>query len=73
MNGAISIQSNFPFLNGDVSRRTSYGVYISQLIRLVRTSSHVSDVNCYNKALTAKLLKQGYRCQDFRKFYRQHR
>ena len=25
---------NFPFLNGDVPRRTSYGVYISQLIRL---------------------------------------
>ena len=24
---------NFPFLDGDVSRRTSYGVYISQLIR----------------------------------------
>ena len=23
----------FPFLNGDVSRSTSYGVYISQLIR----------------------------------------
>ena len=25
---------NFPFLDGDVPRRTSYGVYISQLIRL---------------------------------------
>ena len=24
---------NFPFLDGDVPRRTSYGVYISQLIR----------------------------------------
>ena len=24
---------NFPFLDGDVPRRPSYGVYISQLIR----------------------------------------
>ena len=27
---------NFPFLDGDVPRRTSYGVYISQLIRFAR-------------------------------------
>ena len=26
---------NFPFLNGDVPRSTSYGVYISKLIRLL--------------------------------------
>ena len=24
--------ANFPFLDGDVPRRTSYGVYISQII-----------------------------------------
>ena len=47
---------NFPLLDGDVPRRTSYGVYISQLIRLTRASSNVSDFNCRNKALTAKLL-----------------
>ena len=27
---------NFPFLDGDVPRRPSYGVYISQLIRFAR-------------------------------------
>ena len=27
---------NFPFLDGDVPRRTSYGVYISHLIRFAR-------------------------------------
>ena len=48
---------NFPFLNGDFPRRTSYGVYISQLIRFARTSSNLSDFNCRNKALTAKLLR----------------
>ena len=31
----------FPFLGGDVSRRPSYGVYISQPIRFARVCSHV--------------------------------
>ena len=30
---------NFPFLDGDVPRSTSYGLYISQLIRFARVSS----------------------------------
>ena len=47
---------NFPFLDGDVPRRTSYGVYISQLIRFARASSNVSDFSCRNKALTANFL-----------------
>ena len=33
---------NFTFLDCDVPRSTSYGVYISQLIRFARTSSHVA-------------------------------
>ena len=32
---------NFPFLDGDVPRSTSCGVYISQLVRFARVSSHV--------------------------------
>ena len=51
----------FPFLDGDVPRRPSYGVYIYQLIRFARVCSHVDDFNTRNKCLTAKLLKQGYR------------
>ena len=34
---------NFPFLDGDVPRRASYGVYISQLIRFARVCNHVTD------------------------------
>ena len=34
---------NFPFLDGDVPRPTSYGVYISQRIRFARVFSHVDD------------------------------
>ena len=67
---------NFPFLDGDAPRRTSCGVYISQLIRFARASSNLSDFNCRNKARTAKLLRQGYRyCKlrkGFSKFYRRH-
>ena len=68
--------ANFPFLDGDVPRSTSYGVYISQLIRFARVSSHVADFNARNKSLTAKLLQQGYRYHKLRntfsKFYRRH-
>ena len=67
---------NFPFLDGDVPRSTSYGVYISQLIRFARVSSHVVDFNACNKSLTAKLLQQGYRYhklrKTFSKFYCRH-
>ena len=67
---------NFPSLDDDVPRRPSYGVYISQLIRFARASSHVTDFNNRNKFLTAKLLKQGYRYHKLRKafskFYRRH-
>ena len=45
---------NFPFLDGDVPRSASYGVYISQLIRFARVSSHVDDFNTRNKVSTAK-------------------
>ena len=52
---------NFPFLDGVVPRRPSYGVYISQLISFARASSHVTGFNNCHKFLTAKLLKQGNR------------
>ena len=51
---------NFPFLDSEVPRSTSYGVYISQLIRSARVSNHVDDFNTRNKVLTAKLLRHGY-------------
>ena len=67
---------NFPFLDGDVPRSTSYGVYIFQLIRLARESSHVDDLNTHNNVLTANFLRQGYRYHKIRKafsnFYRRH-
>ena len=66
---------NFSFLDCNVPRSTSYGVYmyISQLIRFAPGSSHVDDFNMF---LAAKLLKQGHRYHKLRKafpkFYRRH-
>ena len=65
---------NFPYLDGNIPRRASYGVYISQFIRFARVSSHVTDFNTRNKLLTSTLLNQGYRYHKLRKafskFYR---
>ena len=67
---------NFPFLDGDIPRATSYRVYILQLIWFARVSSHVADFNTRNQILTAKLLKEGYRYhklrKTFSKLYRRH-
>ena len=66
---------NFPSFDGDVPRRASYGVHISQLIRLARVCNHVAYYE-RNICLTAKLLDQGYRYhklrKTFSKFYRRH-
>ena len=67
---------NFSFLDGNVSRSASYGIYVSQLFRFARVSSHVDDFNTRKKILTVKLLRQGYRNHKLRKafskFYRRH-
>ena len=44
---------SFPFLDGDVPRSPSYGVYISQFIRFARVCSNVDDFNNRNLFLTA--------------------
>ena len=56
-------------MDGDVPPSTSYGVYISQLIRFARVSCHVVDFNARNKSLTAKLLQQGYGYHKLRKTF----
>ena len=50
---------NFPFLDGDVPCFTSYGVYISQLIRFARVSSHVADFNARNKKFNCQTSPTG--------------
>ena len=59
---------NSPFLDGDVPRHASHGVYISQFIRFARVRNHVADFNAQNKCLTGKLLQQGYRYHKLKKY-----
>ena len=59
---------NILFLDGNVPRSASYGVYVSQLIRFARASSHVAEFNTRNLLLTQKLLLQGYRYHKLRNF-----
>ena len=63
---------NFPFLDGNGPRLPH--MRYTQLIRFASASSVLSDFNYRNKALTAKLLRQGYRYfklrKAFSKFYR---
>ena len=48
---------NFAFLDGDVPRSPSYGVYISHLIRFARASSHVTSIIVTNSYLPNFLSK----------------
>ena len=63
-----------PYLEGDVPRSPSYGIYILQL----RVFSNVINFNNRNQCSAAKLhvLKQGYRIFNYRntfsKVYRRH-
>ena len=52
---------------------TPYGVYISQLIRFARCSSHYDDFRYRHKCLVDRLLSQGYIAlrleKSFKKLY----
>ena len=67
---------NFPFLDGDVPRSTSYIMESKSLnsFVLLEHLAMFADFNTRNKLLTQKLLKQGYRYhklrKTFSKFYR---
>lgn len=60
---------NFPWLDSDVPRAPSYGIYISQLVRFARASSDIKDFHSRNLQLTSKLLNQGYRYHKLRKSF----
>ena len=67
---------NFPFLDCDVPRRASYGVYISHFIRFARVCNHVADFNARNMFNSQTSPAGGYRYHKLRKtfpkFYRRH-
>ena len=51
---------NFPFMDSNIPSSHAYGVYISQLIRYARASSDYGDFSARCKALSSKLLSQGF-------------
>ena len=55
---------NFPFLDGDVPRSSSYGVYISQLIRFARVSTSIVVPFCYLFLLSVFILWFSYYVSD---------
>ena len=57
---------NFPWLNGNVPRLPSYGIYISQLARFSRCCTSVLEFYSKNLQITSKLLTQGYRYHTLR-------
>jgi hypothetical protein len=64
---------NFPFLDGNIPKGPSYGIYISQLVRYARACSCIKDFNDRNLILTKKLLKQGFLYHNLRgKFAKFH-
>ena len=63
----ILIIVNVQFLDGDVPRSASYGVYILHVIRFARFCNHVADFSARNYCETAKLLQQGYWYHNFEK------
>ena len=60
---------NFPWLDGDVPRCPSYGIYISQLVRFGRACSNVVDFNLRNLSITNRLINQGFRYHKLRKAF----
>ena len=60
---------SFPFLDGDVPRSISYGVYNSQFIRIARASSHLVAFNTRNKLLTQNSLNKAIGIINFAKLF----
>jgi hypothetical protein len=61
---------NFPNMCSNIPASPAYGVYISQLIRFARASSHYSDFLKRHLHLRNRLLDQGYENIRFIRFIR---
>ena len=60
---------NFPWLFSDLPRLSSYGIYISQMVRFARCCTSVLDFRSKNLQITSKLLTQRYRYHKLRQTY----
>ena len=51
---------NFPYMCGNIPAKPTYGVYISQLIRICRICDNYSSFLLRHKLLTERLVRQGF-------------
>ena len=52
---------NFPYLDSCIPRKPALGIYFGQLIRIARICSKYEDFCVRTKALSKRLLNQGYK------------
>ena len=67
---------NFPYMCSNIPAKPTYGVYISQLIRICRICDNYSSFLLRHKLLTERLVRQGFwynkLCITFKKFARRY-
>ena len=67
---------NYPYMSSNIPTKPTYGVYVSQLIRICRICDTYLSFVTRHRLLTERLIKQGFwytkLCQSFRKFAKQH-
>ena len=60
---------NFPDLSGNIPRKHSYGVFVSQLVRYARDCMDVSDFISRTKILVNRLVKQCFKLHLLRRTF----
>ena len=56
---------NYPFLDSNIAKGPTYGIYISQLICFARACSYAEDFVVRHNYLIDKLLHQGFQKENF--------
>ena len=67
---------NFPYMSSNIPANPTYGVYVSQLIRISRICDTFQSFFLRHRLLTERLIKQGFwyskLCKCFKKFVSRH-
>ena len=58
---------NFPFLTGNIPNRSSYGVFIGELVRYARACTHINDFKTKTLNTISILIKQNFRSKMLKK------
>ena len=61
---------NFPNLSGNIPHKSSYGVFIGELVRYARGCTHYEDFRPKTLSLISKLTMQGFTDKLLRKAFR---